>query len=196
MSILKNFPIFLPHSLFKILSVSILGVFFKFAAVAIISFYVLMLGVCLAITKCHYNLKGKAWDRQLWECLTLSCMTITNLGRGKAAAVCRLVSSLFWTMAHTISITIILAICNTDPGIVDAEDRLLGVNWAELALVKSLSTLNTLLISTLCLGWGSLVLDVITASAKFHYGSNDNTEDQEEENSFWDGAVLLEGWKY
>ena len=196
MSILKNFPIFLPHSLFKILSVSILGVFFKFAAVAIISFYVLMLGVCLAITKCHYNLKGKAWDRQLWECLPLSWLTISNLGRGKAAAVCRLVSSLFWTIAHTINITIILAICNIDPGIFDAEDRNLEVVWSELALVQNLSTLNALLISTLCLGWASLALDVITAHVKHHYRSSDNTEEQEEENSFWDRAILLEGWKY
>ena len=122
------FAFFQPHSLFKILSVSILGVFFKFAAVAIISVYVLMLDVCLAITKCHYNLKGKAWDRQLWEGLTLRWMTITNLGRGKAAAVCRLVSSIFWLMAHTISTLTILTICNIDPGIVDAEDRKLGVN--------------------------------------------------------------------
>ena len=121
-------------------------------------------------------------------------MTITNLGRGKAAAVCRLMSSLFSTVAHTISVTIILAICNTDPGIVDAEDRLLVVNWAELALVKNLSTLNTLLISTLCLGWGSLVLDVITASVKHHYRDRDNMEKQKETSS-WDSAILLEGWK-
>ena len=196
MSILKNFAIFQLHSLFKILSVSILGVFFKFAAVAIISVYVLMLGVCLAITKCHYKLKGKTWDRQLWECLTLSWMTVTNLGRGKAAAVCRLVSSIFWTMAHTISIITILTICNIDPGIVDAEDRKLGVNWSELALVQDLSTLNTLLISILCLGWGSLVLDVITAGVKHLYRARDNMEEQEKETSFWNSAILLEGWKY
>ena len=129
---------------------------------------------------------------QFGECYGLSWLTITNLGRGKAAAVCRLMSSLYWTFAHTINITVILVICNTDPGIMDTD----LVVWSELALVQDLSTLNALLISTLCLGWGSLVLDVITASKKFHYGSNDNTEDQEEENSFWDGAVLLEGWKY
>ena len=196
MSILKNIAIFLPQSLFKILAVSILGVFFNFAASSIVSFHVLVLVVCLAITKRHYNLRGKAWDRQLWECLPLSWLTISNLGRGKAAAVCRLVSSLFWTIAHTINITIILAICNIDPGIFDAEDRNLEVVWSELALVQNLSTLNALLISTLCLGWASLALDVITAHVKHHYRSSDNTEEQEEENSFWDRAILLEGWKY
>ena len=64
--------------------------------------------------------------------------------------------------------------------------------WSELPLVQDLSTLNTLLISTICLGWGSLVLDVITAGVKHCY--RDNTK--KEETSFWDKAILLEGLKY
>ena len=99
-------------------------------------------------------------------------------------------------MAHTISIITILTICNIDPGMVDAEDRKLGVSWSGLALVQDLSTLNALLISTLCLGWGSLVVDVITAGVKHHYRTRDNMEEQEKETSFWNSAILLEGWKY
>ena len=112
------------------------------------------------------------------------------------AAVCKLVSSIFWTVAHSITITVILVICNTDPGIMDANlvkrpHILNSVVWSELALVQELSTLNALLVSTLCLGWGSLVLDVITAGVK-HY----RAKEEEEKASFWDRAILLEGLKY
>ena len=87
----------------------------------------------------------------------------------------------------------ILAICNTDPGIAD---RIPLINWSELPLAQDLFTLRILLVSTLCLGWGSLVLDVITAAVKNHCRSrNRDTEDQEEI-SFWDNAILLEGFKY
>ena len=195
MAMLKNITVFLPQSLFKILALSILVVFFKQWAYAIIFGYILFLGVCLSITRrCCYNLKAeRGMERQLRECTFLSWLTISNLGRGKTAAVYRLVSSIFWTIAHTINITVILVICNAGPDNLDLEWDGRSLLWEELTLVKELSTLNTLLISTLCLGWGSLVLDVITAGVRHHY--RDNTE-EEQEISFWDGAVLLEGLKY
>ena len=132
-----------------------------------------------------------SWLTLCLECICLSWLTITNLGRGKADAVYRLISSIFWIIAHTITITVILVICNTDPGIMDGGGWP-GVDWTELPLVQDLSALNTLLITTLCLGWTSLVLDVITASVK-HCRAKDNTE---EKTSFWDRAILLEGLKY
>ena len=121
------------------------------------------------------------------------------MGTDKAAALFRMVSSLYWTIAHTIIFTVILAICNTDPGIVDLTDITDNpreiVSWSELALVQNPYILNILLVFTLCLGWGSLVLDVITAFVKNYYRSRDrDTEDHEI--SFWDGAILLEGLKY
>ena len=136
------------------------------------------------------------WVTQCLECMFLSWLTITNLGRGKSAALCRLVSSIFWTVAHTINITVILVICNTDPAIVILP--IVDVVWSELALVQDLTTLNLLLVSTLCLGWGSLVLDVITAAAKYCCcrPRDNNKKDQDNKASFWDGAILLEGLKY
>ena len=131
----------------------------------------------------------------MFECNSLSWLAITNLGRGETAAVCRLVSSIFWTVAHTINITVILVICNTDDPDILHTTSLFPV-WSDLPLVQDLSTLNILLITTLCLCWGSLVLDVITAGVKHHYKARDNSEEQEEETSFWNGAILLEGLKY
>ena len=89
---------------------------------------------------------------------------MTNLGRGKIAALYRMVSSLFWIIAHTITFIVILAICNMDPSNVSINN----VYWSELALVQDLTILNALLISTICLGWLSLVADVIIAYVRFH----------------------------
>ena len=197
MAILKNIGVFMPKSLYKILAVSILGVFYNYLAFVIISVYSLVLYVCLDITTCCcYILKPvkgrevETFESSKFECVFLSWLTITNLGRGKTAAVCRMVSSIFWTVAHTINITVILVICNNDPGFIDWN----LVVWSELPLVQDLSTLNTLLISIICLGWGSLVLDVITAGVKYYCRARNNKEEQE--TSFWHGAILLEGLKY
>ena len=70
------------------------------------------------------------------------------------------------------------------------------MDWSELPLVQDLFTLNILLVSTLCLGWLSLVLDVITAAVKNYYRSRDSDTEDLEEASFWDNAILLEGLKY
>ena len=116
---------------------------------------------------------GTDWGRQLVDSL-MSFLTMTNLGRGKIAALVRMVSSLFWIIAHTITITVILAICNTSPGIVTIKTNpgdyynWRNYNWSELALVQDLTILNALLGSTICLGWLSLVADVLTAYVRFH----------------------------
>ena len=123
-------------------------------------------------------------------------MTITNLGRGKADALYRLVSTLYWTIAHTITFTVILVICNTDPSMVRTDLGFGIIDWSELPLAQDLATLNILLVSTLCLGWLSLVLDVITAAVKNYYRSRDKDKEDQEETSFWDNAILLEGLKY
>ena len=68
MAILKNIAVFLPQSLFKILAVSILGAFFKVGAIGIIGGYIIVLLVCLGITKlCCYNLKADVWQQQGWH---------------------------------------------------------------------------------------------------------------------------------
>ena len=192
-SIMKNILVFLTASLFKVLAISIIGVFFKVGTLFIFMGYDFVLCVCLLITRLCYNLK---WERgQMWESVKMSWLTITNLGRGKDASHCRLVSTLYWTIAHTITLSVILDICNTDPTIVNADNFEFG-EWAKLPLVQDLTSLNILLVSTLCLGWGALVLDVITAAVKKCRSKDSDTEDQEEKASFWDGAILLEGLKY
>ena len=151
-AILKNIGVFLPASLFKILAVSILCVFFKWVTVGIIFSYIVVLAPCLVITKWCHNLEEEKEDDQHYiECCFLSWLTITNLGRGKTAALCRLVSSIFCTIAHTITLSMILNICNSDPGNVVIGDEL-GVTWSDLALVRDLSTLNILIVSTIGAG--------------------------------------------
>ena len=166
MSFLKNIAVFLPISLFRILAVSILCVLFNGFAAVIIEGYMLVLYVCLEITDRGYNLRGeKDEERQFDECYFMSWLTMTNLGRGKTAALDRMVSTLFWIIAYTITLTVILAICNMDPSNVSIFN---DINWSELALVQDLPILNTLLGSTICLGWLSLVADYITAHVRFH----------------------------
>ena len=197
MSILKNIAVFFLASLFKILILSIFCVFFKGGTMVIIVGHVIVLRVSLwlCIRACSHKwshlLEEKHWVRELGESY-LGWLTITNLGVGKAAAFLRLVTTLYCTIAHTITLTVILAICNTDPSNVDV----LVVKWTHLPLVQDLTTLNILLISTICLGWLSLVLDVITAAVRYHYRSRDTKQEQEEEASFWDGAILMEGLKF
>ena len=188
MSILKNIAVFFHATLFRILVFSIHGVFFKGGGMFIILGYYFVLLFCLLITARRYNLREeKDWIRQLLE-PSLSVLTITNLGRGKAAALFRLVSTLYLVIVYTITLTVILVICNTDPSNVDV----LVVKWTNLPLVQDLTTLNILLVSTICLGWLSLLLDVITAAVRYYYRSRDT----EEEVSFWDGAILMEGIKF
>ena len=132
MSILKNIAVFSSASLFKVLAASILCVFFKVWAAVIIAGYIMVLNVCLGITLCCYNLGKSERYRQLMECFIMSWLTITNLGRGKTAALFRLVSTLFWTIAHTITLSVILAICHTDPGIVNfSPGKANNINWSE-----------------------------------------------------------------
>ena len=200
-SILKNIAVFLPASLFKILSVSILCVFLNY--LFIVSVFINICNVALAVflRMAHFVYKladEKDCERrqQFWESFFLSWLTITNLGQGKSAAVFRLVTTLYWTIAHTITLTLLLVFCNTDPGIgvIDTSDGHY-IDWPTLALVQDISTLNILLISTICVGWFSLVLDITTAAVK-KQSCRSCPIDQQDKTVFWDGAILLEGMKY
>ena len=185
----KNILIFLTASLSKVMAVSIICVFIKSGALGIFVIgNILVLAACLEITRRCYKVGARQWG----ESLVMSWLTITNLGRGKDAAVCRLVSTLYWNIAHTITFTVILVICNTDPGI-DRVDLhgFEAINWSGVPLAHDLFTQNILLICTIFLGWLSIMPDIITAAVKNCCRSRDNnTKDQ------WDNAILLEGLKY
>ena len=159
----------------------------------VIGVAILLLAPCLIImVKCQkLRLVRDTWQ-QIGECLLLSWLTITNLKSEKSSALCRMVSSIYWTIVHSILLTDIIKSYNTDNerSIWNAYE----IDSAE-ALVQHAFTLNILLITTLCLGWVSLLLDVITASVKFFScGPTDNNT--ENEHSFWDGAIFIEGLKY
>ena len=142
--------------------------------------------------------RDKDWPHQLWECSVLSWLTITNLGRGRTAAVFRTVSSIFWTMAqmaHSLSLGWILIVFNScSSSNIEMFGEPVWSYLAGLALVQDLFTLNILLVSTLCLGWVSLVLDVIIAAVK--YGYFKSCDDQVDRFVLWEEAILLEGIKY
>ena len=194
MSIFKIF-VLLPASLFKLFSFAIICLFFRWPVTMYISIgYLILLGFFLLITFFYYNKhdgKHNGW-KQLRECFTLSWLTITNIERNETAALFRMVSSIFWNTAHSITIAVILYICNDDPSYIDIFGN---VKWSELALVQDISMLNILLITTIGLGWISLWMDMIYANVKYCYKSSKNTKDQTW-NGFWQGALLLEGLSY
>ena len=190
-SILKNIVVFCPGSLFRILVLAILGVFLNMWAGVLISTFIGMLALGLLIIICWFKLsKEKGTWQQFGECCLLSWLTITNLDNGKSSAVFRMVSSVYWTIVHTILLADILNSFHT--GNVNAYWIKYDTESAE-KLVHAPFTLNVLLVSTLGLGWLALVLDVITAVVKYR---NNQTEEQVNAASFWDGAIFLEGLKY
>ena len=190
-SMLKNFAVFFSGSLFRILAISILAVFLKIYASVIIGVAILMLVLCLIMmVRCNkLSLVQDTWQ-QIGESLLLSWLTITNLKSEKSSTLCRMVSSIYWTIVYSILLADIIKNIDNDNSF-----------WREeypaddLVLVQQPFTLNILLISTLCLGWVSLLLDVVTASVKYSCcGPSDNNK--EDQPSFWDGAIFLDGLKY
>ena len=102
-SILKNIVVFCPGSLFRILVLAILGVFLNMWAGVLLSNFIGMSALGLLIVICWFKLsKEKGTWQQFGECCLLSWLTITNLDNGKSSAVFRMVSSVYWTIVHTI----------------------------------------------------------------------------------------------
>ena len=188
-SILTNIAVFVPASLFKILSLSILMLAFglDIVLIGIVPVLCLML-LIICQCCCCCNREETDFCQHLWECSmecsVLSWLSIANLGRGKAAALCRLMSTVYWTIAYTLMLLWFLSHPYDD------------YKFPE-GLTEDHLTMTCLLIFIICLGWITLLLDVITATIKYCCcGSSNNNLDQEEKASFWDGAILLEGMKY
>ena len=130
--------------------------------------------------------------QQLMECVFLSWITLTSLGENKRAAIFRLISTILITTIYSIILSVFLIICNTDASagytyIIRGD----GVTWSEKPFVylQDGFYLNLILGFTICLGWVSFLLDLVTATIKFYCCGS-------VERSFWDGAILLEGFKY
>ena len=206
-TIIKNIPVFLPASLFKVFSVSILCVFLKGWTILIIVVIILMLLGCMRITSHCYSLSDDDADTQQgWESLLFSWLTITSLGWSKDAAVYRLVSTIIVTIIYSLILTIILVICNVDAS-VHIHTAGGGLNWYSREIVRQPFYLNLFISSTIGLGLTSLVLDIIITWCKFHHWRSHNwgplksivewfVDDEDDKAGFWDGAVLLQGIQY
>ena len=113
--------------------------------------------------------------------------------------------TLIVTIIYTLILGIILVICNVDP----ASGYIYGAgySWDELEIVKNPFLLNLLLVTTICLGWISFLVDIILAWCKNHNWRSHNwgplnkavewfvdpQGTQDMESGFWDEAVLLQG---
>ena len=192
-AIIKNICVFLPASLFKVLSVSLLAVFLRGWVILVIVATIILVLVALAIASVALMITGRRHKfhneedddlRQLLECVLLSWLTLAGLWRGKRTVLLRLVSTLTVTITYSLILMIILVICNVDSdyGYVCGA----GLSWSELELVKNPLHLNLRLGCTIGLGWISLLVDVLLAWAKF-------MDPQDKQVGFWDRAVLLEG---
>ena len=198
-SIIKNIFVFLPACLFKILSVSILAVFLRWWAILVIVAVIIMVCVCLGIAGCFCDLPHEDVDRQhYWECTFLCWLTLAGLGRTKKAIVYTLLSTLLATIIYSLILVIIILICNFHNA---------DLSWSDLEIVKDPLFLNILLGSTIGLGWISFLLDIILACCKSHDWRSHNwgplkkaliwfVDPLDQEASFWDRAVLLQGVQY
>lgn len=213
-AIMKYIPVFSTASLFKSLSVAILILFYGWGVVVIMFILIMLYAVCTRFLAANrykvgfQHLKEEEREngaRQYVELFFHSWLAFPSLKPSKVALVYAMVTTLYWTIAYSFMLFVILYNCNEDPSIIDGQGGL--PNWPELPLVQDISTLNLILRSTICLGWMALVFDVIIAAVKFYwcrpsYNSTADQEDQEDredqndEVSFWAGAILMEGLKF
>ena len=207
-AIIQNCWVFLPTSLFKVLSVSIICVFLNGWSIPLFMGVIILVFACLFIiektcdmgaeevpkphSRASVTLVSSDKNQQLMECVFLSWITLTSLGKSKRAAIFRLVSTLLITMIYSVILSVFLVICNTDASAGYTHIiRGTGVIWSEKPFVylQNGFHLNLILGLTICLGWVSFLLDLLTATIKFYCCAS-------LEKSFWDGAILLEGFKY
>ena len=186
--IMKNILIFLPASLFKILSVSLLALFLRGWIILVIVAIITLVSFIMCITDSCCDLQefeDYEYNQCRWECIFLSWLTLTGLGKFNASAVNRLLSTLLVTITYSLILGIILSNCNDDP---DAGYLYgAGLSWSELKLVKEIFELNLILGSTIGLGWISFLVDIIITWCKSKF-----VDPLDKKAGFWDEAVLLQ----
>ena len=205
--IMKNIWIFLPASLFKILTISILAIFLRGWVLLIIVSTIVLMFITVVITTSCYNLRAEVgYGQQLFKCVLLSWLTLAGLGRSKEAAVDRLWTTLTVTIIYSIILGVIITICNLDAN--SYYFRYFygsaGLSWSDLSIVKDPIFLNLLLSCNIALGWGAFLLDIIITWCKSHDWRSYNwgpmkkivdwfVDPLDQEAGFWDEAVLLQG---
>ena len=185
-SIIKNIAVFLPASIFKILSISIIGLFFgPFTFVFLFGFVALYWLLLLYFRVFLYN---KMRDFMQSEYVALHFLTLGSLGVSESDAVLRSWLTLLFTIIYTIILSAILVVCYVDPDMGSINLPTLGLIWSDLEIVKEPFFFNLILCSTISLGWIALILDILSAWCRFWF--KDSLEDETE---FWGKTVLLEG---
>ena len=181
-SIIANIAVFLPASLFKVLSVSIIFLFFNiYQPFFIFGFLAPYLLLLLYFRVCRYN---KMRDFMQSEYVLLHAVTLASLGTSKLDAILRTWLTLLFTILYTIILSSILVICYVDPDIVPVK----GVGWANFYIVLKPFFLNLIIFSTISLGWIPFFLDILITWCKCKF--KDSLDD---ESGFWGKTVLLEG---
>ena len=204
--IMKNVWILLPSSLFKILSVAIFSLFLRGWVIFIIVSTIVIVGVTLGVLmNTYYDLSYDGDDgdtQQFLECILLSWLTVAGLGSGKLTAINRLVSTLLVTILYSLTLGIIMAICNVNVNI--AYIYVADILWSDITIVKETFFLNLLVGGTIALGWGAVLVDIIITWCKNHDWRSHNwgplkkmvdwfVDPLDQEAGFWDEAVLLQG---
>ena len=181
MATLKCFLIILSNSLFRIVVISILIVFFEIFTLGIILGIIILWAMCSLLILCC-NKEMKDWKAQFWESYILSFLTVTNIGRSKSATVFRMVSTYYIFTVHILLLAAVLIICNANPGMVVIPGAVSGdIVWAQLPIVRDISFLNLTIALTITGGFLSLLLDL--GFALCHRAKNDGGWN-------WDNTVL------
>ena len=156
---LETFIRICPNALFRVLSFSILIVFFEFIVFGIFGGYSFLWLVCAWIIYRSYHIESKDWVLQCLESCYLSPLTVTNLGGPtQAAAIFRLASTYFNFIFYTISLCVVVFICNTHP---ESANVLGYIFWADLAIVQDIYYLNLVVFTTISMGLMSFLLDIL-----------------------------------
>jgi len=153
---LKYFFIMFFISMFKVMSVSLMWVMFRFGAMFIMFGYCGVLYVCLLISaRCHNLREEEDLFQQGFECF-LSWLTVTNLENTRTAKIIRLVSTYSSIIFYSSILIIIAVIANVDPNILNGNDIPV---WSEMTIVDDIYNLYILIGVTIGAGVMSLILD-------------------------------------
>ena len=187
-SIIKNIAVFLPASLFKILSISIIGIFFGPYTIAFLIGFVALYWILLLYFR--VSLSNKMRDFMQSEYVAFHWLTLGSLGASKMDAVLRSWGTLLFTIIYTIILSVILVVCYVDPDMGSIIIPTLGLifTWSDMEIVKEPFFLNLILCSIISLGWIALILDILSAWCRFRF--KDYLDD---ETGFLGKTVLLEG---
>ena len=167
-TIIKNFLlpvlVMILNTFGKILSISILTVFFQGIILLIIfsGFFVAFVLPSLFFWRWCQRMDKNKWQ-QVLEAGVLGFITQTNLSNSRPARIVRMIVFYFSLIVYCSIVMTINIICNLDPDNVVIDGSMYGFNgmWKDLILVQNITIFNTicgLAIGCFLLSW---ILDII-----------------------------------